>query len=95
MLIIISAFGAYFLMLIDFKFIPTDVIGEWLNASFPWFLFCLQPRDTCYIARSGLPELGYSGYQPHAYSWDDFPPLKDILEAVRMFNSSFLIIFPE
>lgn len=95
MLTIISAFGAYFLMLKDFMFIPTDVIGEWLNASFPWFLVRLQPRDTCYIASSGLPELGYSGYQPHAYSWDDFPPLKDILEAVRMFNSSFLIIFPE
>lgn len=44
---------------------------------------CLQPRDTCYIASSGLPELVYSGYQPHAYSWDDFPPLKEILDAVH------------
>lgn len=92
---ILSAFGAYFLILKDIMFIPTDVIGEWLNVSSPWFLFRLQPRDTCYVASSGLPELGYSGYQPHAYSWDDFPPLKDILEAVRMINSSFLIIFPE
>ncbi|EOY29003.1 Oxidoreductase, 2OG-Fe(II) oxygenase family protein isoform 1 [Theobroma cacao] len=44
---------------------------------------CLQPRDTCYVATAGLPDLIYSGYQPHAYSWDDFPPLKDILDAVH------------
>ncbi|CAK8531253.1 unnamed protein product [Lathyrus sativus] len=43
----------------------------------------LQPRDTCYVATSGLTELSYSGYQPHAYSWDDYPPLKDILDAVH------------
>ncbi|XVF87878.1 hypothetical protein PTKIN_Ptkin18bG0155600 [Pterospermum kingtungense] len=44
---------------------------------------CLQPRDTCYVASAGLPDLTYSGYQPHAYSWDDFPPLKDILDKVH------------
>ncbi|KAK6269184.1 hypothetical protein QUC31_013344 [Theobroma cacao] len=44
---------------------------------------CLQPRDTCYVATAGLPDLIYSGYQPHAYSWDDFPPLKDILDTVH------------
>lgn len=44
---------------------------------------CFQPRDTCYIASPGLPDLIYSGYQPHVYSWDDFPPLKDLLESVR------------
>lgn len=44
----------------------------------------LQPRDTCYVATSGLTELTYSGYQPHAYSWDDYPRLKNMLDAVRM-----------
>ena len=44
--------------------------------------FFLQPRDTCYVASEGLTELKYSGYQPHAYSWDDYPVLKDILKAV-------------
>ncbi|XP_010542184.1 PREDICTED: DNA oxidative demethylase ALKBH2 isoform X1 [Tarenaya hassleriana] len=44
---------------------------------------CLQPRDTCYVACSGLTELVYSGYRPRAYSWDDFPPLKEILDAVH------------
>jgi hypothetical protein len=50
------------------------------------FLLCnyVQPRDTCYVATPGLTELSYSGYQPHAYSWDDYPPLKDILDAVRI-----------
>ncbi|KAL1358720.1 hypothetical protein AAHE18_04G054900 [Arachis hypogaea] len=42
----------------------------------------LQPRDTCYVASPGLTELTYSGYQPHAYTWDDFPLLKDILDVV-------------
>jgi len=52
----------------------------------------LQPRDTCYVATSGLTELSYSGYQPHAYSWDDYPPLKDILDAVRIiFNQHWLL----
>ncbi|KAF8079944.1 hypothetical protein N665_0989s0011 [Sinapis alba] len=43
---------------------------------------CLQPRDTCYVASSGLTQLMYSGYRPDAYSWDDFPPLKEILDAI-------------
>ncbi|XP_002878604.2 DNA oxidative demethylase ALKBH2 [Arabidopsis lyrata subsp. lyrata] len=43
---------------------------------------CLQPRDTCYVASSGLTALVYSGYRPNAYSWDDFPPLKEILDAI-------------
>lgn len=52
--------------------------------------FPLQPRDTCYVASAGVTELVYSGYKPHAYSWECFPPLKEILEAVRIltFNMS-------
>ncbi|CAH9086104.1 unnamed protein product [Cuscuta europaea] len=55
-----------------------------------------EPRDTCYIAGEGLPDLVYSGYQPHAYSWEEFPPLKEILDAVHkaipgtFFNSLLL-----
>ncbi|GLU20622.1 hypothetical protein SLE2022_368120 [Rubroshorea leprosula] len=64
---------------------------DYLNDHIPWTrptirVFgrsCLQPRDTCYVASAGLPDLIYSGYQPKAYSWDDFPPLKDILDAVH------------
>ncbi|XP_021642939.2 DNA oxidative demethylase ALKBH2 isoform X2 [Hevea brasiliensis] len=64
---------------------------DYLNSHIPWTrptirVFgrsCVQPRDTCYVASPGLPELIYSGYKPHAYSWDDYPPLKDILEAVH------------
>lgn len=44
---------------------------------------CVQPRDTCYIASPGLADLIYSGYQPHAYFWDDFPRVKEILDAVH------------
>ncbi|CAI9087108.1 OLC1v1021097C2 [Oldenlandia corymbosa var. corymbosa] len=40
------------------------------------------PRDVCYIAEEGLPSLVYSGFQPYAHSWEEFPPLKDILAAV-------------
>lgn len=47
----------------------------------------MQPRDTCYVADPGLTTLTYSGYKPHAYTWDDFPPLKDILDAVSFFFS--------
>ncbi|GAA0145130.1 oxygenase [Lithospermum erythrorhizon] len=56
----------------------------------------LQPRDTCYVASEGLPELVYSGYQPRAYSWDEFPPLKKLLDEVHQalpgsrFNSLLL-----
>lgn len=57
--------------------------------------FPMQPRDTCYIASEGLSELTYSGYNPHAHSWDDFPLLKDILDVVRMlmFETLFIIIY--
>lgn len=64
---------------------------EYLDKQIPWTrpsirVFgrsCIQPRDTCYIADKGLPELRYSGYQPHTYSWDDYPPLRIILAAVH------------
>ncbi|KAL3519258.1 hypothetical protein ACH5RR_017407 [Cinchona calisaya] len=64
---------------------------EYLNKHIPWTrpsirVFgrsSVQPRDTCYVANEGLPDLVYSGYQPQAYSWDEFPPLKDILDAVH------------
>ncbi|KAK4721036.1 hypothetical protein R3W88_011269 [Solanum pinnatisectum] len=64
---------------------------EYLNKNMPWNrprirVFgrsCVQPRDTCYVASEGLVQLVYSGYQPHAYTWDEFPPLKDILDAVH------------
>jgi hypothetical protein len=42
-----------------------------------------QPRDTCYVADEGLTDLKYSGHQPRAHSWDEFPVLKDVLKAVR------------
>lgn len=42
----------------------------------------LQPRDVCYVADEGLTDLKYSGHQPHAHSWDEFPVLKDILKVV-------------
>nr|XP_043611064.1 DNA oxidative demethylase ALKBH2 [Erigeron canadensis] len=56
----------------------------------------LQPRDVCYIASKGLKELTYSGYTPRAYCWDDFPPVKEILDEVHIafpgshFNSLLL-----
>ncbi|VVA31044.1 PREDICTED: alpha-ketoglutarate-dependent [Prunus dulcis] len=76
------------------RFVSFDQAWTWfdyLHTHIPWTrptirVFgrsCLQPRDTCYVASPGLPQLVYSGYQPHAYSWDDHPPLKQILEAVH------------
>lgn len=67
---------------------------EWLNyldQHIPWtrpslFIFgrtCSQPRETCYVSKSGLPAYKYSGYEPVIHSWDDYPPLKDILQAVH------------
>ncbi|KAF5728832.1 Oxidoreductase 2OG-Fe(II) oxygenase family protein isoform 1 [Tripterygium wilfordii] len=64
---------------------------DYLDKQIPWTrptirVFgrsCVQPRDTCYIASAGLPELAYSGYQPHPYSWDDFSPLTEILKLVQ------------
>ncbi|XP_039069300.1 DNA oxidative demethylase ALKBH2-like [Hibiscus syriacus] len=89
------------------KFLAYDVSWEffsYLDNHIPWTIptihvfgrSCMQPRDTCYVASAGLPNLIYSGYQPRAYSWDEFPPLKDILDAVHkilpgsMFNSLLL-----
>ncbi|KAM0903010.1 hypothetical protein ACQ4PT_018835 [Festuca glaucescens] len=43
----------------------------------------VQPRDTCYVVDEGLTDLKYSGHQPRAHSWDEFPVLKDILKAVH------------
>ncbi|KAI4298834.1 hypothetical protein L6164_032350 [Bauhinia variegata] len=76
------------------RFLSSDQSWKWfdyLDKQIPWtrptirvFGKCfLQPRDSCYVATPGLTELTYSGYQPHAYSWDDYPVLKDILDAVH------------
>ncbi|KMZ57030.1 Alkylated DNA repair protein [Zostera marina] len=76
------------------RFLPQNQSYQWLeylDKKIPWtrpeiHVFgrsCLQPRDTCYVANKGLQELEYSGYQPLAYSWDDFPPLKAILELIH------------
>ncbi|KAJ7967848.1 Alpha-ketoglutarate-dependent dioxygenase alkB [Quillaja saponaria] len=76
------------------RFLPLDQSWKWfdyLDKEIPWTrptirVFgrsCVQPRDMCYVASPGLPELMYSGYQPHAYSWDDYPSLRDILDAVH------------
>ncbi|KAB1221659.1 hypothetical protein CJ030_MR2G024032 [Morella rubra] len=76
------------------RFLPSNQAWTWfhyLDKEIPWTrptlrVFgrsCVQPRDTCYVASPGLPDLIYSGYQPPAYSWDDFPPLKEILDAVH------------
>ncbi|KAL5576357.1 hypothetical protein UlMin_018056 [Ulmus minor] len=76
------------------RFLSLDDAWKWfdyLNNQIPWTrptirVFgksCVQPRDTCYVATPGLPDLIYSGYQPHAYTWDDYPPLKELLEAVH------------
>ncbi|OIV91869.1 hypothetical protein TanjilG_17861 [Lupinus angustifolius] len=76
------------------RFAPSDQSWNWFNyldKHIPWTrpnirVFgksFLQPRDTCYVATPGLTELSYSGYQPHAYSWDDYPPLQQILDAVH------------
>ncbi|CAI0380267.1 unnamed protein product [Linum tenue] len=76
------------------RFLPVDDTWElfdYLDTRIPWTrptvrVFgrsCLQPRETCYVASPGLPQLSYSGYKPQPYSWDDYPPLKDILEAVH------------
>ncbi|KAL0363113.1 UNVERIFIED_CONTAM: putative acetyl-CoA acetyltransferase, cytosolic 2 [Sesamum calycinum] len=64
---------------------------DYLDKNIPWTrptitVFArshLQPRDTCYVASEGLTQLAYSGYQPLAYSWDEFPPLKEILDLVH------------
>ncbi|XP_020571072.1 DNA oxidative demethylase ALKBH2 isoform X2 [Phalaenopsis equestris] len=76
------------------RFLPSERAWAWfdyLDKEIPWtrpliHVFgrsCLQPRDTCYVASEGLTNLKYSGYQPHAYTWDEYPVLRDILEAVH------------
>ncbi|KAL6567567.1 hypothetical protein OROGR_001235 [Orobanche gracilis] len=64
---------------------------DYLDENIPWTrptirVFArshVQPRDICYIASEGLTQLGYGGFRPPAYSWDEFPPLKDILDLVH------------
>ncbi|XP_021719850.1 DNA oxidative demethylase ALKBH2-like [Chenopodium quinoa] len=64
---------------------------EYLNNHIPWtrptiHVFgrsCLQPRESCYVASEGVSKLKYSGYQPHAYPWHQFPPLNHLLQAVE------------
>ncbi|KAG0468253.1 hypothetical protein HPP92_017581 [Vanilla planifolia] len=76
------------------RFLSSERAWAWfhyLDKEIPWtrpviHVFgrhCLQPRDTCYIASKGLTDLKYSGYQPHAYTWDEYPILKEILQAVH------------
>ncbi|XP_078165971.1 oxidoreductase, 2OG-Fe(II) oxygenase family protein [Carex rostrata] len=76
------------------RFVPREQAWQWyeyLDKHIPWTrptirVFgksSIQPRDTCYIASEGLPDLKYSGYQPYAHAWDEFPPLKDILKLVH------------
>uniref|UniRef100_A0A0E0E0P7 Fe2OG dioxygenase domain-containing protein n=1 Tax=Oryza meridionalis TaxID=40149 RepID=A0A0E0E0P7_9ORYZ len=76
------------------RFVPREAAWGWfdyLDKRIPWTrptirVFgrsAVQPRDTCYVADEGLTDLRYSGHQPHAHSWDEFPVLKDILKAVH------------
>ncbi|XP_071721015.1 DNA oxidative demethylase ALKBH2-like isoform X2 [Rutidosis leptorrhynchoides] len=76
------------------RFFTEDKSWEYFNylqAQIPWTRptiraygrQCLQPRDVCYIASKGLKDYSYSGYTPQAYCWDDFPPLKEILDEVN------------
>ncbi|KAL6330868.1 hypothetical protein AAG906_009296 [Vitis piasezkii] len=50
----------------------------------------VEPRDPVLVASVGLPELSYSGYRRHAYIWDDYPSLQDILD-VNHSNNSHII----
>ncbi|KAG8076036.1 hypothetical protein GUJ93_ZPchr0006g45433 [Zizania palustris] len=77
--------------------VPRSCRGRWrgsgstTSTSIPWVrptirVFgrsAVQPRDICYVSDEGLTDLKYSGHQPHAHSWDEFPMLKDILKAVH------------
>ncbi|KAL5200700.1 hypothetical protein ABZP36_021903 [Zizania latifolia] len=76
------------------RFVPREAAWEWfdyLDKRIPWArptirVFgrsAVQPRDICYVSDEGLTDLKYSGHQPHAHSWDEFPVLKDILKAVH------------
>ncbi|XP_039161332.1 DNA oxidative demethylase ALKBH2-like [Eucalyptus grandis] len=88
------------------RFFPAEQSWAWfdyLNKHVPWSRPTLrifgrnlvQPRDSCYVAAEGLPAISYNGHSPRAYSWDDFPPLKDILDAVRMPLSLSIKLFLE
>ncbi|CAL5052454.1 unnamed protein product [Urochloa decumbens] len=76
------------------RFVAREKAWEWfdyLDKTIPWTRLPIrvfgrlapQPRDTCYVADAGLTNLKYSGLQPPAHSWDEFPVLKDILKAVH------------
>ncbi|KAL6909642.1 hypothetical protein ACP4OV_001301 [Aristida adscensionis] len=76
------------------RFVPRETAWDWfdyLDRTIPWDRpkICVfgrssvQPRDTCYVADVGLTDLKYSGHQPDAHTWDEFPVLKDILKAVH------------
>ncbi|KQK18577.1 DNA oxidative demethylase ALKBH2 [Brachypodium distachyon] len=76
------------------RFVEREKAWEWfelLDKGIPWTrptirVFgrsALQPRETCYVADQGLTDLKYSGHQPHAHTWDEFPVLKNILKAVH------------
>ncbi|KAL6596578.1 hypothetical protein ACP70R_047221 [Stipagrostis hirtigluma subsp. patula] len=76
------------------RFVPRETAWAWfdyLDKAIPWKrpdirVFgrsVVQPRDTCYVADEGLTDLKYSGHQPDAHAWDEFPVLKDILKAVH------------
>ncbi|KAI6704714.1 hypothetical protein NL676_007676 [Syzygium grande] len=80
------------------RLFPADQSWAWfdyINKHVPWSRPTLrifgrrlvQPRDSCYIAAEGLPAISYNGHTPRAYSWGYFPPLKDILDAVRMISA--------
>ncbi|KAL1832323.1 hypothetical protein DCAR_0102325 [Daucus carota subsp. sativus] len=74
-----------------FSFQDSSRYLKFLNNQIPWTrptirVFgrsVLQPRDTCYVGSAGITELVYSGYKPEAHSWDDYPPLQEIREAVH------------
>uniref|UniRef100_A0A7N0UXE7 Fe2OG dioxygenase domain-containing protein n=2 Tax=Kalanchoe fedtschenkoi TaxID=63787 RepID=A0A7N0UXE7_KALFE len=76
------------------RFLPLAESWKWfdyLDKEIPWIRptirvygrSCVQPRDMCYVSSPELMELSYSGYQPHTHSWDDFPRLRELLDAVR------------
>ncbi|AQL03151.1 DNA oxidative demethylase ALKBH2 [Zea mays] len=76
------------------RFVAREKAWEWfdyLDNAIPWTrpeirVFgrsAIQPRDVCYVADEGLTDLRYSGHQPLAHSWDEFPVLKDVLKVVH------------
>uniref|UniRef100_A0A7N0UW45 Fe2OG dioxygenase domain-containing protein n=1 Tax=Kalanchoe fedtschenkoi TaxID=63787 RepID=A0A7N0UW45_KALFE len=84
------------------RFLPLAESWKWfdyLDKEIPWIRptirvygrSCVQPRDMCYVSSPELMELSYSGYQPHTHSWDDFPRLRELLDAARI--SEFSIFY--